>query len=53
VLPLFLLLGYVTYKRAWIYNPYSSVIERNIDETREWNRLEIHPNGPRADKNEY
>ena len=53
VLPLFLLLGYVTYKRAWVYNPYSSVIERTINQTREWNRLEIHPNGPRADKNEY
>lgn len=53
VLPFLLILGYVTYQRAWIYNPYSSVIERKIDRTRELNRLEIHPNGPRANTNEY
>ena len=53
VLPFLLLLGYVTYQRAWIFNPYSTVIEREIDQTREKNRLEIHPNGPRANTNEY
>lgn len=53
VLPFLLLMGYVTYQRAWIFNPYSTVIEREIDQTREKNRLEIHPNGPRANTNEY
>lgn len=53
VLPFLFLLGYRSYQRAWIYNPYSSVIERNVDKTREWNRLELHPNGPRANRNEY
>lgn len=53
VLPFIILLGYRSYKKAWLYNPYSSVIEREINQTREWNRLEIHPNGPRANKNEY
>lgn len=53
ILPFFLLLGYVTYQRAWIYNPYSSVIEREIDQTRELNRFEIHPNGPSANRDEY
>lgn len=53
VLPLLFLLGYRSYQRAWVYSPYSSVIERNIDETREQNRLELHPDGPRANRNEY
>lgn len=53
VLPLLFLLGYRSYQRAWAITPYSSVIERNIDQTRELNRLEIHPDGPRANRNEY
>lgn len=53
VLPLLLLLGYRSYKNSWIFNPYSSVIERNVDRTRELNRLNIHPYTPRANKNEY
>ena len=53
VLPFLFLLGYRGYLKAWVFTPYSSVIERTINQTREWNRLEIHPNGPRADKNEY
>lgn len=53
VLPFLILLGYRSYQRAWAYNPYSSVIERNIDKTREQNRLELHPYGPRANRNEY
>lgn len=53
VLPFLFLLGYRSYQRAWGFNPYSSVIERNIDKTREQNRLELHPNGPRANRNEY
>ena len=53
VLPFLFLLGYRSYQRAWGFNPYSSVIERNIDQTREQNRFELHPNGPRANRNEY
>ena len=53
VLPFLILLGYRSYQRAWVYSPYSSVIERNIDITREQNRFELHPNGPRANRNEY
>lgn len=53
VLPLLLLLGYRNYKNSWIFNPYSSVIERNVDRTRELNRLKTHPYTPRANKNEY
>lgn len=53
VLPFLFLLGYRGYLKAWVFTPYSSVIEREIDETREWNRFELHPNGPRANKNEY
>ena len=53
ILPLLILLGYRSYQRAWIFSPYSSVIEREIDKTREHNRLEIHPYGPRANRDEY
>ena len=53
VLPFLILLGYRSYQRVWVYSPYSSVIERNIDITREQNRFELHPNGPRANRNEY
>lgn len=53
VLPFLFLLGYRSYQRAWSFNPYSSVIERNIDKTREQNRFELHPYGPRANRNEY
>lgn len=53
ILPFLILFGYRSYQRAWVHTPYSSVIEREIDQTREWNRLELHPNGPRANVNEY
>ena len=53
VLPLLFILGYRSYQKSWIFTPYSSVIERNIDRTREMNRQELHPNGPRANRNEY
>ena len=53
ILPFVFLIEFGFYKRWWVYNPYSSVIERRIDKTRENNRHEIHPYGPSANKNEY
>lgn len=49
--PLFFLIGYLYFLRGYQYYPYSSVIERSIDQNRESKILEERR--PRANVNEY
>ena len=53
VLPLVLLVLYSRMKGMIYFYPYSSVIEKRIDHTREVERHAIHPYGPSASKKEY
>ena len=53
VLPLVLLVLYSRMKGMIYFYPYSSVIEKRIDHTREVERHVVHPYGPSASKKEY
>ena len=53
VLPLVILVLYSRKNGMIHFYPYSSVIEKRIDHTREVTRHMAHPNGPSAKKNEY
>lgn len=51
-LPLFVLMGYLYFLRSYQYYPYSSVIERSIDQNRE-SKIMKEDKRPRANINEY
>ena len=53
ILPFVLLIVHSRMKGLIYFYPYSSVIEKRIDHTREVERHKIHPYGPSASKREY